>query len=237
MRVRWTRRVDAGASRGVHRGPRFEPQCGAELISTLRRAGNAPRSSAARCIDRTRWRGSRHGVGGHPCSGGRAHRGGTSMRSTEHVSGSGGGPAAERRGRSAAQQLRDGCGAAGNSAVGPDGGSVPAEDRSPPRGGRAAGRLGKTPRAVWHPSGRPTKAFLARRAVARNAEGKRALCWRTCFPAVNRAGIRPFHVSRTSYSFPFYGTVCTGTQVKMSGPDMEMSGSDIASYSIGHELL
>ena len=174
-------RVDAacGASRGVHRGPRFEPQCGAELITTLRRAGKAPRSSAARCIDRTRLRGSRHGVGGHPCSGGRAHRGGTSMRSTEHVSGSGGGAVAERRGRSAAQQLRVGCGAAGSGAVGPDGGGVPAEDRSPPRGGRAAGRLGKTTRAVWHPSDRPTKAFCHKRAmqwrVTRRMEGKRAV--------------------------------------------------------------
>ena len=155
-----------GASRGVHRGPRCEPQCGAELVTTLRRAGKAPRSSAARCIDRTRLQGSRLGVGGHPCSGGRAHRGGTSMRSTEDVSGSGGGAVAERRGRSAAQQLRFGCGAAGSSAVGPDGGGVPAEDRSPPRGGRAAGRLGKTPRAVWHPSDRPTKAFCNKRTGA-----------------------------------------------------------------------
>ena len=165
--------VDAacGASRGVHRGPRFEPQFGAELVtSSLRRAGKAPRSSAARCIDRTRLQGSRHGVGGHPCSGGRAHRGGTSMRSTEDVSGSGGGAVAERRGRSAAQQLRFGCGAAGSSAVGPDGGGVPAEDRSPPRGGRAAGRrLGKTPRAVWHPSDRPTKTFPEWRVTRRRA--------------------------------------------------------------------
>ena len=91
---------------------RHEERLGCALGTTLRRAGNAPNSptDTTRRSDRPWRRGSRHGVGGHPCSGGRVrqsglHRSGAGLRSTEHGSGSSGGTTAEHGGRSAAQQL------------------------------------------------------------------------------------------------------------------------------------
>ena len=92
-------------------------------------------------------------------------------------------------------------------------------------------------------SARCNPARYSPTAVASDARRVGARVFKTGLSLLlNRAGARPFHVSRTSYSFPFHRTVCK--QVKMSGGLVQLNvrsghqnvriGHRVSDTSIGH---